>query len=75
MNRLTLHRGDDERDSIPFPGLKRRPVRRSDSDETPPTTDAIRRVEDAMHDAQLKFDRLRRMLGYTDAGDDRPRAA
>lgn len=71
MPRLTYH--DDDQPNLLFPGVKRAPVRET-TQPTPPTTDAIRMVEDAMRDAQTKFDRLRRMLGYTDGGD-RPRAA
>ncbi len=80
MLRLTVHLEDETEapESLPFPTLTDRrvsppppgrgtaPYRRAE--------DAVRRVEDAMHDAQLKFDRLRQMLGYDD-DDDRPRAA
>lgn len=75
MTNLRL-RDESENDApatLLFPGVKRRPVRPSVRSERP-TADSIRLVEDAMRDAQTKFDRLRRMLGYTD-GDDRPRAA
>ena len=73
MTKLRYHAHDDDPDTLLFPGVKRAPVRETTKPQ-PPTTDAIRMVEDAMHDAQMKFDRLRKMLGYTD-DDDRPRAA
>lgn len=74
MTKLRL-RDDRETDApatLLFPGVKR-PVRRA-SREKLPTAESIRLVEDAMRDAQTKFDRLREMLGYT-GNDDRPRAA
>jgi hypothetical protein len=74
MTKLKRHSDEDGGDSLLFPGVKRRPVREAPNDEAPPA-DAVRMVEDAMRDAQFKFDRLRRMLGYDIDGDDRPRAA
>lgn len=73
MRRLKFHADQEPPESLPFPGVRsQRPVRETRSTEQP-TPDAIRMVEDAMRDAQRKFDRLREMLGYGDT--DRPRAA
>ncbi len=74
MPRLKLHTQEDDAPTLLFPGVKRKPVRATGR-TTAPTAESIRLVEDAMKDAELKFDRLRRMLGYTDDGHDRPRAA
>ncbi len=74
MSKLRLHTDEDEARTLLFPGVKRSPVRASRR-TADPTTDSIRKVEDAMRDAELKFDRLRKMLGYTDGPNDRPRAA
>ncbi|MFM9994991.1 MAG: hypothetical protein ACKVU4_04230 [Phycisphaerales bacterium] len=75
MTNLRFH--DDREGDAPatllFPGVKRA-VRAGATRDRLPTADSIRMVEDAMRDAQTKFDRLRQMLGYT-GGDDRPRAA
>jgi hypothetical protein len=37
--------------------------------------DAARRVEDALRDVELKFERLRDLMGYGEPDPDRPRAA
>jgi hypothetical protein len=74
MPKPRLHIDDEDAPTLLFPGVKRPPVRRSRRAEAP-TPDSIRNVENAMRDAELKFDRLRKMLGYTDRDNDRPRAA
>jgi hypothetical protein len=80
MPKLNLHltRDDgDAPDSLPFPRVAqweaaaRRCARRAEAKI--PYQDAVKMVEAAMRDAQLKFDRLRAMLGFPH--DDRPRAA
>jgi hypothetical protein len=37
--------------------------------------DAARRVENALKDVELKFERLRELMGHADPDPDRPRAA
>lgn len=80
MLRLTSDdRQDDTPDSYPFPAAAARMLgsrvaeRRAASDRG--TCDAARRVEAAMREVELRFERLRNLAGWVDTDPDRPRAA
>jgi len=80
MLRLTADYRDDEPESLPFPTEAARFLRNRymDADAVPAdrgSSDAARRVEAAMKEVELRFDRLRELMGFTDDEPDRPRAA
>jgi hypothetical protein len=77
MLRLTRDEFDDIPETYRFPTEDARAIA-TRLPRTLPATDrgsceAARRVETALHDVELKFERLRAIMGYDD--DDRPRAA
>jgi hypothetical protein len=79
MLRLTR---DDDHEDIPetyrFPVDEARAIAtrvRATAGTDTGSNAAARRVEDALHQVELRFDRLREIMGYTDEDPDRPRAA
>jgi hypothetical protein len=77
MLRLTTY-NDDAPETYIFPVAEARAMA-TRIDEGAPTDrascDAARRVEAALRDVELKFERLRDLMGHTDPDPDRPRAA
>ena len=83
MLRLTYDDRHEQQDPTPdsylFPTEAARYLRRGNRFESAPTDtgtcDAARRVERAMREVELRFDRLRGLFGTTGGDPDRPRAA
>lgn len=77
MLRLNRDDYDDIPETYPFPVDEARAI--ATRVEGPSTDrgacDAARIVEDALRNVELKFDRLRDIMGYGDDDPDRPRAA
>ena len=77
MLRLTTY-NDEPPETYIFPVAEARamstPVRPSAPTDSG-SCDAARRVEAALRDVELKFERLRDLMGHTDPDPDRPRAA
>lgn len=57
---------------LPFPGPEERAILEATDRGS---CDAARRVEKALHDVELNFERLRELMGYSPDDPDRPRAA
>lgn len=74
-DRPTTANKRESRDVLPFPVGLARAWGKSEKDLPidGPSVDAAWRVEQAMHDVELNFLKLKRLLEET--GDDRPRAA
>jgi hypothetical protein len=65
---------------LPFPSLAARRLRIGHVDAVRAPIDrgdseAARRVEAAMKEVELRFDRLKDLMGFSDPDPDRPRAA
>jgi hypothetical protein len=78
MLRLTRDDYDDLPESYPFPvdearAIATRVAGAQEADRG--SCDAARRVEDALRDVELNFERLRDLMGYIEDDPDRPRAA
>jgi hypothetical protein len=80
MLKLTRYNDDDRSDSLPFPSEAARLLRSRlvDAVRAPidrGSSEAARRVEAAMKEVELRFDRLKDLMGFSDPDPDRPRAA
>jgi hypothetical protein len=78
MLRLTRDDNEDIPDTFLFPVDEARAM--ATRIQEAPATDrgaceAALRVEDALRNVELKFERLRELMGYIDEDPDRPRAA
>jgi hypothetical protein len=78
MLRLTRDEFEDLPETYPFPIEEARAIstRVEAGQETDGgACDAARRVEDALRNVELNFERLRELMGYIGGDPDRPRAA
>ena len=69
---LKLADYDDAPEPLPFPGPEERALLEATDHGT---CAAARQVEIALRDVELKFERLRELMGYGPEDPDRPRAA